>query len=146
MQLVLTVPKLEINSQCAAETIKTADAEICCNRENLEELLEAEDKESDRENGNIVLMDYLKLVTNNDAKINFLLKILTKAVNEHKCYVICGTFPTLRKPLTDRGWIEKRTIRKMISLASNEYTGRIFRFVMKSISKVSAFFQRVYSK
>ncbi|XP_071555378.1 tubulin glycylase 3A-like [Temnothorax nylanderi] len=121
VRLILTVPKLEINSQCAAETIKTADAEICCNREDLEELLGAEDKESDREDGNIILTDYLKLVTNDEARINLLLKILTKAVNEHKCYVICGTFPALRKPLTDRGWIEKRAIRKMISIAPNAY-------------------------
>lgn len=148
MRLVLTVPKLEIiNSQCAAETIKTTDAEICCNREDLEELLEAEDKESDRENGNIVLMDYLKLVTNDEAKTNLLLKILTKAVNEHKCYVIYGTFPTLRKPLTDRGWIEKKAVRKMISLASNEYKGHIFRFVLlNQFRKSMSFFQMVYSK
>lgn len=126
--MILTVPKLKINSQCASETIKTADAEICCNREDLEELLGAENKESDRENGNIILTDYLKLVTNDEVRINLLLKILTEAVNEHKCYVICGTFPALKKSLTDRGWIEKRAIRKMISTAPNMYKGRIFYF------------------
>ncbi|XP_011701651.1 PREDICTED: tubulin glycylase 3A-like [Wasmannia auropunctata] len=123
LRLILTVPKLKINSQlCSAETInKTADAEICCNRENLEELFEAENNESDRENGNIILTDYLKLVKNDEVRINLLLKILTKAVDEHKCYMICGTFPILKKPLTDRGWIEKRAIKKMISIASNTY-------------------------
>ncbi|KYN04107.1 Tubulin glycylase 3A [Cyphomyrmex costatus] len=120
MQLILTVPNMKINSQCASETIKTADAEICCNREDLKELL-GTDKESDRENGNIILTDYLKLITNDEARINLLLKILTKAVDEHKCYVICGTFPVLRKPLTNRGWIEKRAIRKMISIPPNAY-------------------------
>ncbi|XP_036139060.1 tubulin glycylase 3A-like [Monomorium pharaonis] len=104
-----------------SETIKTANVETCCNREDLEELLRAEDKESDQENGNIILTDYLKLVTNDEAKINLLLKILIKAVNEHKCYMICGTFPSLKKPLMDRGWIEKRAIRKMISIFSNTY-------------------------
>lgn len=108
--------------------MKTADVEICCNREDLEDLLGAEDKKSDPENGNIILSDYFKLVTNDKTRINFLLKVLTKAVNEHKCYVICGTFPTLRKPLTDRGWIEKRAIRKMISITPNVYEGHIFYF------------------
>lgn len=125
MQLNLTVPKLKINSQCAVETIKTADAEICCNREDLKELLET-DKESDQENGNIILTDYLKLVTNDEARINLLLNILTKAVDEHKCYVICGTFPVLRKPLMDRGWIEKRAIRKMIAIPPHAYEGTYF--------------------
>lgn len=119
---------MKINSKCASETIKTTDAEICCNREDLEELLGAEDKESDRKNGNIILTDYLKLVTNDEARINLLLKILTKALNEHKCYVIYGTFPALKKPLTNRGWIEKRAIKKMISTAPNTYGGRIFYF------------------
>lgn len=124
MQLILTVPKFKINSQCAAETIKTADVEICCNREDLEELLKTEDKESDPENGNIIWTDYLKLVTKDESRINLLLKILTKAVTEHKCYVICGTFPVLRKPLTDRGWIEKKAIKKMLSIDTNTYVGR----------------------
>ncbi|EGI65850.1 Tubulin glycylase 3B [Acromyrmex echinatior] len=44
-----------------------------------------------------------------------------KAVDEHKCYVICGTFPVLKKPLTDRGWIDKKAIRKMISISPNTY-------------------------
>ncbi|XP_067211638.1 tubulin glycylase 3A-like [Linepithema humile] len=114
LRLILTVPKLEINSQCASKKIKTVDAEICCNREDLEELLEAKDKKTDQEDGNIILTEYLKLVTNSETRINLLLKILTKAINEHKCYVICGTFPALRKPLADRGWIEKRAIKKMI--------------------------------
>lgn len=107
---------------------QNADVEICCNREDLEDLLEAQDKESDQETGNIILIDYLKLVTNNETRINLLLKILTKAVNEHKCYVICGTFPILKKPLTDRGWIEKRAIKKMISIAPNTYEGHHFLF------------------
>ncbi|XP_011877280.1 PREDICTED: uncharacterized protein LOC105567214 [Vollenhovia emeryi] len=128
LRLTLTVPKLEINSQCTVETTKTADAEICCNREDLEELLEAEDEDSDRAGGNIILTDYLKLIRNDETRINLLLKILTKAVNEHKCYVICGTFPALRKPMTGRGWIEKRAIRKMMSIAPNAYEGRMFYF------------------
>ncbi|XP_011642089.1 uncharacterized protein LOC105430292 [Pogonomyrmex barbatus] len=128
LRLILTVPKFGINSQRAAETIKTMDAEICCNREDLEELLRTNDKENDQKDGNIILTDYLKLVTNDEAKINLLLKILTKAVNEHTCYVICGTFPTLRGPLADRGWIEKRTIRKMMSTVSDTYEGRSFYF------------------
>ncbi|XP_012054066.1 PREDICTED: uncharacterized protein LOC105617099 [Atta cephalotes] len=122
LQLILTVPKLKSNSQYATETIKTADAEICCNREDLKELLGA-DKESDQENGNIRLTDYLKLITNDEARINLLLKILTKALAEHKCYVIYGTFPVLRKPLTARGWIDKKAIRKMISIPPNTYEG-----------------------
>ncbi|KAG5308042.1 TTL3A glycylase, partial [Acromyrmex insinuator] len=124
LQLILTdFPKLKINSQREVEIqtqiIKTADAEICCNREDLKELLG--DQESDQEKGNIILTDYLKLITNNEARINLLLKILMKAVDEHKCYVICGTFPVLKKPLTDRGWIDKKAIRKMISISPNTY-------------------------
>ncbi|XP_072767278.1 tubulin glycylase 3A-like [Anoplolepis gracilipes] len=121
LQLLLTVPKLNINSQCEVERIKTVDAEIGCNRENLEELLEAEDRENNQENGNIILTEYLKLITDDEAKINFLLKILTRAIIEHKYYVICGTFPALRKPLADRGWLEKRAIRKMISISPDTY-------------------------
>lgn len=124
MRLILTVPKLD-NSQCAGKKIKTVDAEICCNREDLEELLKAEDKKIDQENGNgnIILREYLKLVTNSETRINFLLKILTKATNQHKCYVICGTFPALRKPLANRGWIEKRAIKKMILMTPDMYEG-----------------------
>ncbi|XP_025267473.1 tubulin glycylase 3A-like [Camponotus floridanus] len=121
LQLVLTVPKLNINSQCADERIKTVDAEICCNRENLEEILEAKDRENDQENGNIILTDYLKLVTDDEAKINFLLKVLTRTIIDHKYYVICGTFPALKKPLTDRGWLEKKAIRKIISTIPDTY-------------------------
>lgn len=113
------------DSQSTIEKIKTVDAEICCNRENLEELLEAKDRESDQENGNIILTEYLKLVTSDEAKINVLLKILTKAITEHKYYVIYGTFPALRKPLTDRGWLEKRAIRKMISMTPDTCEGCI---------------------
>jgi len=128
LRLILTGPKLKINSQCVIEAIKTVDAEICCNREDLEELLGMENKENDREDGNIILTDYLKLITNDEARVNLLLKILTKAVNEHKCYVIYGMFPVLRKPLMNRGWIEKRAIRKMISIAPNTYEGHTFYF------------------
>lgn len=139
MRLILTVPKSKANKQCVAETIKTADAEICCNREDLEELLGAEHKENDRENGNIILTDYLKLITNDEARINLLLKILTIAVNEHKCYVICGSFPSLRKPLMDRGWVEKRAIRKMISISLNTYEGCIFFYIYFGLSLLSQF-------
>lgn len=114
-----------VNSQCAPKKIKTADAEICCNREDLEELLVTEKKETDQETGNIILKEYLKLVTSAEVKIKFLLKILTTAINEHKSYVICGTFPPLRKSLADRGWIEKRAIRKIISMTPDMYEGCI---------------------
>lgn len=106
------------------------DAEICCNRENLEEILEAKDRENDQENGNIILTDYLKLVTDDEAKINFLLRVLTRAIIDHKYYVICGTFPALRKPLADRGWLEKKAIRKIISMTPDTYEGIAFYFVI----------------
>lgn len=128
LQLLLTVPKLNINSQCADERIKTVDAETCCNRENLEELLETEDRENDQENGNIILAEYLKLVTNDETKINFLLKVLMRAITEHKYYVICGTFPVLKKPLADRGWLEKKAIKKMISTIPETYEGCFFKY------------------
>lgn len=117
---------MNINSQCAVERTKTVDAEICCNRENLEEILGAKDRESDQENGNIILTEYLKLVTDDETKINFLLKILTRAIIDHKYYVICGTFPALRKPLADRGWLEKKAVRKMISMTPDTYEGIAF--------------------
>lgn len=101
--------------------METADAEICCNREDLDELLET--KKNDH-NGNIVLKKYLQLITDPEIKISFLLKTLTKAIQEHKCYIIYGTFPALRKPLANRGWIEKRAIRKMIPV-SDMYAGCI---------------------
>lgn len=123
LRLILTVPKLENNSQCGARKIKTVDAEICCNREDLEELLEAKDKKTDQKDGSIILTEYLQLVKNSETRINLLLKILTKAINEHKCYVICGTFPALKKPLANRGWIEKRAIRKMILMTPDMCEG-----------------------
>ncbi|KAL6434343.1 hypothetical protein ACFW04_006043 [Cataglyphis niger] len=125
LQLLLTVPKLNINSQCVDERIKTVDAETCCNRENLLELLEMENRENDQENGNIILAEYLKLITNDETKINFLIKVLTRAITEHKYYVTCGTFPVLKKPLADRGWLEKKAIKKMISTIPEIYEGCI---------------------
>lgn len=125
LQLLLTVPKLNINSQCADERIKTVDAETCCNRENLPELLEMENRENDQENGNIILEEYLKLVTNDETKINFLLNVLTRAITKHKYYVIYGTFPVLKKPLADRGWLEKKAIKKIISTIPETYEGCI---------------------
>lgn len=126
MRLTLTIPKVNENSQCAKTTrkIKTADAEICCNREDLQELFGVNDERDEEESGNIKLTEYLKLMTNDKIRINFLLTILTKAVKEHKCYVICGTFPILRKPLADRGWVEKKSVRKMISLSPDVFQGR----------------------
>ncbi|XP_076377190.1 tubulin glycylase 3A-like isoform X1 [Megalopta genalis] len=100
----------------ATEPVRTANAEILCNREDLSDLLDERDKEEENEHGRIVLKDYLKLLTTDQAKISFILTMLTKAVNEHKIFVIFGSFPALRKPLGKRGWIEKRYIRKMISM------------------------------
>lgn len=105
------------------EKVETANVGISCNREDLDELLEAEKNEVDR-NGNIALKKYLEMITDAEIRINCLLKILTKAISEHKCYVIHGTFPSLRRPLANRGWIEKRAIRKMIT-TSDTYAGCI---------------------
>ncbi|KAI4504527.1 hypothetical protein M0802_000077 [Mischocyttarus mexicanus] len=92
-------------------------AAICCNRNNINDLLEEENKENESDHGSILLKECLKLLTTSEAKINFILKILTKALNERKIFVISGIFPVARKPLNKRGWIEKKAIRKMISLA-----------------------------
>ncbi|XP_076643205.1 tubulin glycylase 3A-like [Halictus rubicundus] len=98
------------------EPVKTANAEILCNRENLNDLIGEKNKEDENDHGRIVLKDYLKLLTSDQAKISFILSMLTKAVNEHKIFVIFGSFPVLKKPLTKRGWVEKRYIRRMISM------------------------------
>lgn len=97
--------------------VKTANAEILCNRDNLDDLVEDEE-ENGHGHGRIVLKDYLKLLTTDQAKISFILKVLTKAVSERKIFVIYGTFPVLRKPLGKRGWIEKRAIRRMLSVST----------------------------
>lgn len=123
LRLISTAAKVKIDSQCAPKKVETANAEVSCNRENLDELLEAENDKIDR-NGNIVLKKYLELTTDAETRNNFLLRILTKAINKHKCYAIHGTFPALRKPLANRGWIEKRAIRRMI-LTSDTYAGCI---------------------
>ncbi|XP_026672887.1 tubulin glycylase 3A-like [Ceratina calcarata] len=99
------------------EPVQTANVEILCNRDDLDELLEEDEKENENTYGRIILREYLRLLTNKEAKINFILKVLQKAVNEHKIFVIYGTFPVLRKPLGRRGWIEKRFIRKMLSMS-----------------------------
>ncbi|XP_053978542.1 tubulin glycylase 3A-like isoform X1 [Hylaeus volcanicus] len=108
-----------MNSQVImdSETVKTANAEILCNRDDLNDLLKDEEKENEFGHGKILLREYLKLLTSEQAKISFILKMLTKAVNEHKIFVIYGTFPVLRKPLGRRGWIEKRSIRRMLSMS-----------------------------
>ncbi|XP_020721942.2 tubulin glycylase 3A [Bombus terrestris] len=99
------------------EPVRTANVEILCNRDDLDDLLEEEEKENVSTYGKIILREYLSLLSAEDAKINFILKVLTKAVNEHKIFVIYGTFPVLRKPLGRRNWIEKRFIRRMLSMS-----------------------------
>ncbi|XP_076761407.1 tubulin glycylase 3A-like [Xylocopa sonorina] len=99
------------------EPVKTANAEILCNRDDLDDLLDEDDNENANSHGKIILREYLRLLTTEEAKINFILKILQKAVNEHKIFVIYGTFPVLRKPLGKRGWIEKRFIRRMLAMS-----------------------------
>lgn len=99
------------------EPVRTANVEILCNRDDLDDLLEEEEKENVNTYGKIILREYLSLLSAEDAKINFILKVLTKAVNEHKIFVIYGTFPVLRKPLGRRNWIEKRFIRRMLSMS-----------------------------
>ncbi|XP_043791514.1 tubulin glycylase 3A-like isoform X2 [Apis laboriosa] len=97
--------------------IKTANAEILCNRDDLDDLLMDEEKENENTYGKIILREYMRLLNSENAKINFILKILSKAVNEHKIFVIYGIFPPIRKPLGQRGWIEKKFIRKMLSMS-----------------------------
>ncbi|XP_076241153.1 tubulin glycylase 3A-like [Calliopsis andreniformis] len=118
-QLILRVSDSKMNSQAIMhlQPVKTANAEILCNRDDLDDLFEDEEKENEHGHGRIVLKDYLKLLTTDQAKISFILKVLTKAVSEHKIFVIYGTFPVLRRPLSKRGWIEKRAIRKMLSMS-----------------------------
>lgn len=99
------------------EPVKTANAEVLCNREDLDDLFGDEEKENEYTHGKIFLREYLRLLTTEQAKISFILKVLTKAVNEHKVFGIYGTFPVLRKPLGKRGWIEKRSIRRMLSMS-----------------------------
>lgn len=99
------------------EPIKTANAEILCNRDDLDDLLMDEEKENENTYGKIILREYMRLLNTENAKINFILKILSKAVNEHKIFVIYGIFPPIRKPLGQRGWIEKKFIRKMLSMS-----------------------------
>ncbi|XP_076179903.1 tubulin glycylase 3A-like [Ptiloglossa arizonensis] len=117
-RLILRLTDSNMHSQSAItdpKPVKTANAEILCNREDLSDLLDEEEKENDY--GKIVLREYLKLLTTEQAKINFILKMLTKAKIEHKIFVIYGTFPVLRKPLGRRGWMEKRSIRRMLSMS-----------------------------
>ncbi|XP_076625728.1 tubulin glycylase 3A-like isoform X3 [Colletes latitarsis] len=118
-QLILRLTDSKMNTRAitGSESAKTANAEILCNREDLDDLLGEEDKENEHGHGKIVLREYLKLLTTEQAKISFILKMLTKAVNEHKIFVIYSTFPVLRKPLSKRGWIEKRSIRRMLSMS-----------------------------
>lgn len=127
LKLILTVPKVDVKSQCARKgKIEMANAGIYCNRDDPEELLKPENAEDDpRENGNIIMEEYSKLLRNEKIRTNFLLKILERAVSEHKVYTIYGTFPPLKKPLVDRGWIDKRIIRRMrdISASSNVCEG-----------------------
>nr|XP_012142811.1 PREDICTED: tubulin glycylase 3A-like isoform X3 [Megachile rotundata] len=104
-----------MNSQTIQEPVKTANVEILCNRDDLDDLLKEYEKENEQAQGRVIIRDYLKLLTNEEAKVNFILKVLTKAVNEHKIFVIYGNFPVLRKPLGRRGWIEKRFIRRLFS-------------------------------
>ena len=99
------------------EPARTANAEILCNRDDLDDLLEEEEKKNVNTHGKIILREYLKLLSTEEARINFILKVLTKAVNEHKVFAIYGIFPPLRKPLGKRGWIEKRFIRRMLSMS-----------------------------
>ncbi|XP_012254470.2 tubulin glycylase 3A-like [Athalia rosae] len=73
--------------------------------------------------GSILLKEYLKLLTNGDARINFIIGVLSQAIHKRKTFVICGSFPVLRKPLVKRGWLEKRTIRKMMSMAPQSNVG-----------------------
>jgi hypothetical protein len=84
----------------------------------LEELLERENAKKKQRDENIILEDYLKLVTNEQLRFNFLLKILTKAINEHKMYSIYGTLPPLKTSLDNRGWIEKKAIRRIKEVSS----------------------------
>ncbi|XP_076389073.1 tubulin glycylase 3A-like isoform X4 [Megachile rotundata] len=107
-----------MNSQTIQEPVKTANVEILCNRDDLDDLLKEYEKENEQAQGRVIIRDYLKLLTNEEAKVNFILKVLTKAVNEHKIFVIYGNFPVLRKPLGRRGWIEKRFIRRLFSTSS----------------------------
>ncbi|XP_076544171.1 tubulin glycylase 3A-like isoform X2 [Osmia lignaria lignaria] len=104
-----------MNSRVNVDTVKTANAEILCNRDDLDDLLREYEKQNEQAHGRIILRDYLKLLSNEEIKVNFILKVLTKAVNDHKIFVIYGNFPVLRKPLGKRGWIEKRFIRRLLS-------------------------------
>ncbi|XP_029044509.1 uncharacterized protein LOC114876828 [Osmia bicornis bicornis] len=104
-----------MNSRANVDTVKTANAEILCNRDDLDDLLREYEKQNEQAHGRIILRDYLKLLSNEEIKVNFILKVLTKAVNDHKIFVIYGNFPVLRKPLGKRGWIEKRFIRRLLS-------------------------------
>lgn len=124
-QLFLRISDSNVNSQKMAdvEPATTTNAEILCNREDLNDLFSENDKQEEDNDGRIVLKDYLKLLSTEQAKINFILMMLSKAVNEHKVFVICGTFPVLRKPLGKRGWIEKRYIRRMISMSPEMSAG-----------------------
>lgn len=116
------------------EPTKTANAEILCNRDDLDDLLMDQEKESENTYGKIILREYMRLLNSENAKINFILKILSKAVNEHKIFVIYGIFPPIRKPLGQRGWIEKKFIRKMLSMSpeiSEGYSQKLIPFFDK---------------
>jgi len=80
--------------------------------------LERENTKKKQRNGNIMLEDYLQLVTNEQLRFNFLLKILTKAISEHKMYSIYGTLPPLKTSLDNRGWVEKKAIRRIKDVSS----------------------------
>jgi len=111
--------KSDNKSRCATEEkTETANVEIYCNRNYLEELLERENAKKKQRNGNIMLEDYLQLVTNEQLRFNFLLKILTKAISEHKMYSIYGTLPPLKTSLDNRGWVEKKAIRRIKDVSS----------------------------
>jgi len=115
-------PKFPKNdkSQCTTEEkIETANVEVYCNRDYLEDLLEREKTKNKHRNEKIMLENYLNLVTNEELKVNFLLKILTKAINEHKMYSIYGTLPPLKTSLDNRGWIEKKAIRRIKEIIPN---------------------------
>lgn len=99
------------------EPVKTANAEILCNCDDINELIEEEKRKRVDNHGRIIFREYLNLLTTEEAKVEFILKVLTKAVNERTIFAIYGIFPALRKPLGRRGWVEKRFVRRMLSMS-----------------------------
>ncbi|XP_046734970.1 tubulin glycylase 3A-like [Diprion similis] len=115
------VKNKKLSGKSVMTSVTTAHTTTSCHSSDFQECCEEDSEKS--ENGSILFKEYLKLLVNGDARLNFITRLLSQAIQDRKTFVICGHFPLLRKPLMGRGWLEKRTVRKMMSLAPQSNVG-----------------------